>query len=73
MGFWSDLHQKLLADLASGDWRVKSYAIDTGGISRTTTFQNVEDFLAFLDEVAVRAAQERGEYTSSIEAVPRRS
>lgn len=51
---WSDLRKKMLDDLASGNWRTKSYDFD--GMRKE--FFSPEEFLRMLDVVERRAAEE---------------
>lgn len=56
MGFWSELHTKMQADLASGNWRVSSYSVGNDVLSYTS----LDEFLSALDRVAAKAATEAG-------------
>jgi len=55
---WSDLARRMRNDLATGDWRTKSYDMD--GIHKE--FFSPEEFLKMLTHVENRAAGESGDY-----------
>lgn len=55
---WSALKTRMLDDLASGKWMLKSYTID--GVSRT--FVSIDEFMKVLEYAERKAAQESGGY-----------
>ena len=61
---WSDLAVKLRNDLATGNWRRKSYDVD--GIR--TEFVSPQEFMALLTDVERRAAEESSDYCSRTQA-----
>jgi hypothetical protein len=67
---WTALKQKMMDDLASGNWaKVSSYSVSTGSGSRTMTYRSIEDFMKLFHEVEARAAEEGGFY-GQVVAVP---
>jgi len=53
---WANLYQKMLDDLESGNWRIKSYTIG----SRETTYHTFQEFQKGLEYVKAQAAAETG-------------
>ncbi len=53
---WTDLKNKMLDDLESGNWRVQSYKVGR----RERAYTSLEEFLSALKYVEHRAALETG-------------
>lgn len=59
---WSDLLAKMRNDLATGNWRKKSYDID----GMKTEFFSPEEFLKMYAFVEKRAVEESSDYCASV-------
>jgi hypothetical protein len=58
---WTALKEKMLNDLATGDWaKVSSYSIGTGATTRSLTYRSLKEFMDLFREVEARAGEEGG-------------
>lgn len=63
---WSQLHQSIQADLATGNWKTKSYQIG----SRRHEFRDVTEILAMLRHIEQQAGIASGAWTGRTYAKP---
>lgn len=61
---WTDLYKSMLNDLASGNWRTRSYDFD--GMRKE--FFSPEEFLKMLSHVKATADGESGDYPTRANA-----